>query len=92
MRQQCMESFEKFAAMAPEERNQFLQNAAKWEAMTAHERQLWRRLVGELPPMPPGMPAMPPGMPPMPPGFVLKWPARPSPATNALAASAGKSP
>jgi hypothetical protein len=66
-RQRCIDSFGKFVAMEPEERAQFLQNAEKWEAMTAHERQLWRTLVGELPPMPPA----PPGMPPMPPGF---WP------------------
>lgn len=64
-RQRCIDSFEKFAAMAPEERAQFLQNAEKWEAMTVRERQLWRTLVGQLPPMPPA----PPGMPPMPPGF-----------------------
>ena len=64
-RQRCIDSFGKFVAMEPGERTQFLQNAEKWEAMTVHERQLWRTLVGELPPTPP----MPPGMPPMPPGF-----------------------
>jgi hypothetical protein len=64
-RQRCLDSFGKFAAMSPEERTQFLQNAAKWDAMTVRERQLWRTLVGQLPPMPP----TPPGMPPMPPGF-----------------------
>jgi hypothetical protein len=71
-RQRCVDSFGKFAAMSPEERAQFLQNAAKWEAMTSHERELWRTLVGELPPMPPA----PVGMPPMPPGF---WQAGPAP-------------
>jgi hypothetical protein len=64
-RQRCIDSFGKFAAMDSGERAQFLQNAEKWEAMTVHERQLWRTLVGELPPAPPA----PPGMPPMPPGF-----------------------
>ncbi len=64
-RQRCIDSFTKFVAMEPEQRAQFLQNAEKWEAMTAHERQLWRKLVGELPLAPPA----PPGMPPMPPGF-----------------------
>jgi hypothetical protein len=64
-RQRCIDSFGKFATMSPEERAQFLQNAAKWDAMTVHDRQLWRTLVGQLPPMPPP----PPGMPPMPPGF-----------------------
>lgn len=64
-RQQCIDSFGKFAAMDPRERAQFLQNAEKWESMSPHERQLWRTLVGELPPSPPA----PAGMPPMPPGF-----------------------
>jgi hypothetical protein len=73
LQRQCVESFSKFAAMSTEERNQFLQNAAKWEAMTAPERQLWRKLVNNLPPMPP----MPPGfyqskLPPMPPGWTPK--------------------
>ncbi len=69
-RQRCIDSFDKFAAMAPTERAQFLQNAAKWEAMSAHERQLWRTLVEELPPTPPA----PPDMPPMPLGFPLAPP------------------
>jgi hypothetical protein len=64
-RQRCVDSFAKFVAMEPEERAQFLLNAEKWEAMTPHERELWRTLVGELPPMPPP----PPDMPPMPPGW-----------------------
>jgi hypothetical protein len=72
-RQRCVDSFEKFAAMAPEERTQFLQNAEKWEVMTSRERQLWRTLVGQLPPMPPA----PPDMPPMPPGFPLGSPTAP---------------
>ncbi len=75
-RQRCVDSFGKFAAMTPGQRAQFLRNAEKWEAMTAHERQLWRTLVGELPPTPPA----PPGMPPMPPGF---WPAGGFPAVTA---------
>jgi hypothetical protein len=62
---ECVDSFSKFAAMSVEERDQFLRNAAKWEAMTARERQLWRTLVNKLPPMPPGfyrskLPPMPP--------------------------------
>jgi len=63
----CVESFSKFAAMSAEERNQFLQNAAKWEAMSEYERQTWRTLVNRLPPVPPGfynskLPPMPPGL------------------------------
>jgi hypothetical protein len=75
-RQHCIDSFDKFAAMDAEERAQFLQNAEKWDAMTAHDRQLWRTLVGELPPMPPA----PRGMPPMPPGY---WQARSGPSVTA---------
>ena len=76
-RMACIDSFRKFATMSPTERTQFLRNAARWEAMTSHERQLWRELVHTLPPMPPGyptsLPPMPtlsarmPPMPPMPP-------------------------
>ncbi len=65
-RKQCIASFSKFATMAPEERVQFLQNAARWERMTPHEREVWRKLVQELPPALPGQdgdsPPMPPGM------------------------------
>ena len=60
--------------MAPGERIQFLKNAARWDAMTSHERQLWRELVHTLPPMPPGFPS---GLPPMPPGFEQGMPPPP---------------
>lgn len=78
LQRQCVDSFSKFAAMSTEERGLFLQNAAKWDAMTPPERQLWRTLVNKLPPMPP----MPPGfyqskLPPMPPGW-SPTPMRPS--------------
>ncbi|HEY3854818.1 MAG TPA: DUF3106 domain-containing protein [Verrucomicrobiae bacterium] len=62
-RQRCIESFDKFATMNPTERAQFLQNAAKWEAMTAHEKELWSTMVAELPLTPP----VPTGFPPLPP-------------------------
>jgi hypothetical protein len=55
VQRQCVESFSRFATMSAQERNEFLQNAAKWEAMSAQERQLWRELVNKLPPMPPGL-------------------------------------
>jgi hypothetical protein len=63
----CIDSFRKFATMASGERTQFLRNAARWDAMTSHERQLWRELVHALPPMPPMPPGFPSGLPPMPP-------------------------
>jgi hypothetical protein len=63
----CLNSFSKFARMSQGERNQFLQNAAKWEAMTPSERELWRMLVTHLPPLPPDI--YQPQSPPMPPGW-----------------------
>jgi hypothetical protein len=59
----CINSFRKFAIMAPADRTQFLDNALRWESMTRHERQLWRQLVRQLPQLPP----VPAGMPPLPP-------------------------
>lgn len=79
-RQLCIESFRKFATMSPAEQDQFLRNAEKWQAMSAPERGLWRRLVGELPPMPPLPPGFYDRLPPMPPGFGLS---RATPETSA---------
>jgi hypothetical protein len=73
----CINSFRKFATMAPEERAEFLKNAARWDAMTASERQLWRDLVHTLPPMPPTPPGFLRGLPPMPPGFYSGGPPMP---------------
>jgi hypothetical protein len=64
-RAQFINSFSKFATLSPGERSQFLKNAARWDAMTARERRLWRDLVHVLPPMPPvlpHLPLLPPGM------------------------------
>jgi Protein of unknown function (DUF3106) len=52
-RRLCIDSFSKFANLSPEERDQFLKNAERWQAMTASERQAWRKIVTELPPQPP---------------------------------------
>jgi hypothetical protein len=76
----CIQSFQKFASMDAAELDEFLKNAARWEAMTAGERSLWRDLVQRFPvmiSMPPGFhpapyPPLPPGMifaPPLPPGM-----------------------
>ncbi|MEY2409929.1 MAG: hypothetical protein QOF48_2599 [Verrucomicrobiota bacterium] len=61
-------SFKKFAELPLEERRQFLRNAEAWQAMSPEDRERWRHLVNNLPPMPP----LPPGfgaplLPPMPP-------------------------
>jgi hypothetical protein len=70
-RTQCINSFGKFATMAPGERTQFLKNAARWDAMTSHQRQLWREMVHTLPPLPPGVPS---DLPPLPPGLEQEMP------------------
>ena len=63
--------------MAPEERAEFLKNAARWDAMTADERQLWREMVHTLPPMPPPPSEVLRNLPPMPPGFPGGFPPMP---------------
>lgn len=76
-REDCIRSFRKFATMDPQDRAQFLNNAARWESMTTHERQVWRDLVKRLPPDPPGLTS---NIPPMPPGFAeAQWPMPPMP-------------
>ena len=60
----CIRSFQKFAEMTPKERAQFLKNAELWKKMSPGDRQTWRMLVTQLPPLPPGF-----GEPPLPPGF-----------------------
>ena len=81
----CINSFRKFATMAPTERTQFLENAARWDAMTSHERQLWRELVHTLPPMPPMPPGYPSGLPPMPPELEQGMPPLPPMPPNVTA-------
>jgi hypothetical protein len=70
-RRAVIASFGKLAAMSPEERRAFLRSAERWSAMTPSERETWRRLVRqvpELPPLPPGffeaasLPPLPPGV------------------------------
>jgi hypothetical protein len=60
----CLKSLEKFASMTAEQQLVFMNNAQEWQKLSATEKQLWRNLVTELPPSPPGL-----GGPPMPPGF-----------------------
>lgn len=49
------ESFQKFASLNTEQRSQFLANAERWDAMSQGERNVWRRLLTTLPPLPPGL-------------------------------------
>lgn len=65
-RKATIESFQKFANFTPAERQDFLRNVERWQAMSAEERDTWRKLVTNLPPFPPGMEKLPP-LPPLPP-------------------------
>jgi len=63
-----LSSFKKFADLPIEERRQFLRNAESWKAMSPEERDRWRQLVNNLPPLPPfppgfGGPGAPPALP-----------------------------
>lgn len=63
----CLRSFRLFANMSAEEQSGFLKNAERWKAMKPEERQTWRELVSQLPPMPPGLgdPLMPANLAPL---------------------------
>lgn len=64
-RDECLQSFGKFASMTTEERQAFFKNAERWKELSPAERQAWRNLVNRFPPMPPLPPGL--GSPPMPP-------------------------
>lgn len=64
-RQQSYAGLERLAALSSADRQRFLKNAARWEAMSAEERAAWRRLRATLPPAPPAFPQ--PGTPALPP-------------------------
>jgi hypothetical protein len=55
---QCVQAFEKLAALSPSERRSFLINAQEWQKMKPKDRDSWRRLISKVPPMPP----LPPGL------------------------------
>lgn len=55
LRAQCLKSLVKFSQMEPSEQKRFLENVQTWQSMTSDQREAWRKLVDELPPLPPGM-------------------------------------
>jgi hypothetical protein len=64
-RRYCLQSFYRFASLSPVDKDLFLKNAERWQALSPSERQAWRDLVTKLPPLPPGVePFAPPPMPP----------------------------
>ncbi len=54
-REQCLRAFRKLSELSEAERTEFLNNAAKWQAMSAPEREAWRKVVQKVsgPPLPP---------------------------------------
>ncbi len=58
-REQCMAYFRKFTNMTMEQRVQFLQNAERWEKMADSEKEAWRRLINQMPAIPPPLPSAP---------------------------------
>lgn len=52
-RDRVVQGFEKFTGLDAAEREEFLRNAARWQAMTPAERTAWRRLVLGVPALPP---------------------------------------
>ncbi len=66
LRKQCLVSFERFNGLTEAERQQFLNNAARWKLMSPSQRESWKELVNHLS----AQPAPPPDLPPLPPGFV----------------------
>lgn len=54
-RQHCLESFHKLASLNPEQQDEFLQNAERWQALSPAERESWRDMVNTMPPLPPGL-------------------------------------
>jgi len=63
-REICIKSFaqfaEKFAAMDRTNQIAFLRNAERWQEMSQKERNMWRKVVAIVPPMPPLPVLMPP--------------------------------
>ena len=65
-RDRCIAGFQKFADLPPEERQQFLKNAERWQTMSEKDRVVWRTLVSKFSSFPPLPPRAQPGTPPLP--------------------------
>jgi len=66
-RSACVQNFSKLASLSPPERREFLVNAEEWQKMKPSDREAWRKLVSQVPPMPPLphsrlLPPYPPGL------------------------------
>ena len=64
----CLAALKQLGQMSLAEQAQFYANAEQWRKLPESERAVWRRVVVEFPPLPPGagLPPLPPGMPALP--------------------------
>ncbi|MGV3755085.1 MAG: DUF3106 domain-containing protein [Verrucomicrobiota bacterium] len=63
-RKKCMDSARRFNNLSADEQARFMATAERWEKMSEEERNTWRNLVKQMPPLPLGfqpMPPLPPG-------------------------------
>ena len=60
----CMDALRRFNEMSVVERAAFIRNAKLWRGLSSGEKEAWRMVVQQFPPLPPGV-----EMPPVPPGF-----------------------
>ncbi len=61
----CLAALKKLGQMTPEEKARFYANAEQWQKLPESERAVWRKVVVDFPPLPPGAGPQPP----LPPGF-----------------------
>jgi hypothetical protein len=63
-RQRILATWPRLESLSNQEREEFVRNADRWQAMTPAERQTLRTLFTQLPPpLPPTMPPLPPKLP-----------------------------
>jgi len=70
-RARCLAAFNRFTLMSEAEKERFLQNAARWQAMTPEERRAWRSFTAGIPVL-----SQPPPPPPPPPPTPTKAPSK----------------
>ncbi|MCD6050359.1 MAG: hypothetical protein K0Q55_1762 [Verrucomicrobia bacterium] len=67
-RKRCMDSAKRFNNLSADDQARFIATAERWEKMSEDERNTWRNLVKQMPPLPPGLtppPPLPPGVKPL---------------------------
>ncbi len=62
----CLTALKKLGQMTPAEQSRFYANAELWQKMSSLERDAWRKVVVEFPPLPPGAGPQLPPLPPQP--------------------------